>query len=163
MRYVALSLTRHAHIRIIVTWPEFVKQFRKVHSIASAEEERALKTTIDLLENDHVSWFEFDIFTRLFQPWSHIMNNWNAIAIAHPGYKAYMTYDEVEHCLKAWVHKPGRCLELLSCFNHPTNCCQLCVPAELHAAWAVGNRICCRRRADHPNDSAVQVAVPGSD
>jgi hypothetical protein len=36
------------------------------------------------------------------------MNNWNAIVILHPGYKAYMTYDEVEHCLKQFVSKPGR-------------------------------------------------------
>ena len=105
-------------ISAIVTWADFAKQFRKVHTIASAEEERALKTTIDLMENEHVSWFEFDIFTRLFQPWSHIMNNWNAIAIAHPGYKAYMTYDEVEHCLKKWVHKPGRFHHCM--WRHPT-------------------------------------------
>lgn len=91
-----------------MSWDEFIKEFRKAHKISSQAEEGALKTTIDLLEYNHVSWFEFDIFTRLFQPWSHIINNWNAIVCAHPGYKAYMTYDEVEVILKKLVHKPGR-------------------------------------------------------
>ena len=96
-----------------MTWSEFIRNFKKVQPVRSAEEELALKTTVDLLENDHVSWFEFDIFTRLFQPWSQIMNNWNALAIAHPAYKAYITYDEVENCLKQYLNKPGRYANLL--------------------------------------------------
>ena len=94
-------------------WSEFIKGLGKVHKIAGPAEAQALKKTIDITENDHVSWFEFDIFTRLFQPWAHIINNWNAIAIAHPGYQAFITYDEVENLLKKWVNKPGRLAVML--------------------------------------------------
>jgi len=41
----------------------------KVHPIISGLEAMALKTTIDLTCNDFISNFEFDVFTRLFQPW----------------------------------------------------------------------------------------------
>ena len=54
---------------------------------------------IDILENNQVSWFEFDIFTRLFQPWTQIVNNWNVIVVRHTAYCAFMTYDEVEAIL----------------------------------------------------------------
>jgi len=43
---------------------------------------------------------------RLFQPWRCLLRNWNLLAVAHPGYAAFITYDEVKekllHC------KPGR-------------------------------------------------------
>lgn len=49
--------------------------------ISGPEERKNLKAAIDLLVNDHVSWFEFDIFTRLYQPWKQIMNNWRVRTI----------------------------------------------------------------------------------
>lgn len=101
--------------RVIVPWDEFLSRFKTVHKVTSTEEAIALKMTIDLTENDHVSWFEFDIFTRLFQPWKQIMNNWNVIVVTHPGYLAFMTYDEVEAVLKQFKHKPGSYVFRLSC------------------------------------------------
>eukprot|EP00042_Codosiga_hollandica_P030937 m.183456 g.183456 ORF g.183456 m.183456 type:complete len:566 (-) comp53499_c0_seq1:1141-2838(-) len=101
--------------RVIVPWAEFIKQFSKVHKLSGVEEAKALKGTIDMLDDNFVSWFEFDIFTRLFQPWQHILNNWNIIVLAHPGYQAFMTYDEVESVLQKWIDKPGSYVFRLSC------------------------------------------------
>lgn len=100
---------------LIVTWDEFLVEFEKVHKLCSVEEGRALKSTMDLMENNHISWFEFDIFTRLFQPWKQLLNNWNVIVIRHPGYQAFMTYDEVEAILTKFLDKPGSYVFRLSC------------------------------------------------
>eukprot|EP00039_Didymoeca_costata_P018849 m.335246 g.335246 ORF g.335246 m.335246 type:complete len:498 (-) comp17548_c0_seq1:101-1594(-) len=101
--------------KVVVPWEEFIRCFGEVHRFGSPEESQALKKTVDLTENDHVSWFEFDIFTRLFQPWKQILNNWNVIVVTHPGYLAFMTYDEVEAILKQFKVKPGSYVFRLSC------------------------------------------------
>ena len=33
--------------------------------------------------------------SRLFQPWSTLLRNWQILAVTHPGYVAFLTYDEV--------------------------------------------------------------------
>lgn len=53
--------------RCIVQWNTFKEQLQSVHSFEEGMESMALKSTIDLTCNDHISVFEFDIFTRLFQ------------------------------------------------------------------------------------------------
>jgi len=40
------------------------------------------------------------ICCRLFQPWRRLLRNWNLLAVAHPGYAAFITYDEVKEKLK---------------------------------------------------------------
>lgn len=100
---------------VIVTWEAFLSEFEKVHKLCGPEEAKALKSTMDLMENNHISWFEFDIFTRLFQPWKQLLNNWNVIVIRHPGYQAFMTYDEVEAILSKFLDKPGSYVFRLSC------------------------------------------------
>ncbi|XP_069744696.1 E3 ubiquitin-protein ligase CBL-B isoform X3 [Narcine bancroftii] len=75
----------------------------------------ALKSTIDLTCNDYISIFEFDIFTRLFQPWTSILRNWNFLAVTHPGYMAFLTYDEVKARLQKYINKPGSYIFRLSC------------------------------------------------
>ncbi|KOB71692.1 E3 ubiquitin-protein ligase CBL, partial [Operophtera brumata] len=50
----------------------------------------ALKTTIDLTCNDFISNFEFDL-----------------LAVTHPGYVAFLTYDEVKARLQKYIHKAG--------------------------------------------------------
>lgn len=92
----------------------------------------ALKSTIDLTCNDYISNFEFDVFTRyflllenficflidapfisrLFQPWSSLLRNWQILAVTHPGYVAFLTYDEVKARLYKYINKPGRYLPL---------------------------------------------------
>ncbi|KAG5836918.1 hypothetical protein ANANG_G00233770 [Anguilla anguilla] len=61
---------------------------------------------------DHCS---VDIFTRLFQPWSSLLRNWNSLAVTHPGYMAFLTYDEVKARLQKFIHKPGSYIFRLSC------------------------------------------------
>lgn len=63
---------------------------------------------MDLTINQHISIFEFDIFTRLFRPWATIMHNWNSLAISHPGYSAFLTYDDAKNALEPFLNKPGR-------------------------------------------------------
>ncbi|MGH0134715.1 UNVERIFIED_CONTAM: hypothetical protein FKN15_030442, partial [Acipenser sinensis] len=53
--------------RSLVHWSCFQEQLCRVHFFQNGLESVALKSTIDLTCNDHVSAFEFDIFTRLFQ------------------------------------------------------------------------------------------------
>ena len=48
-------------------WKVFRQELQKVHSLSLGIESIALKSTIDLVCNDYISNFEFDVFTRLFQ------------------------------------------------------------------------------------------------
>lgn len=56
----------HAHTqhRAIIPWRIFRQILTDIHEIHSSLEAMALKSTIDLTVNDHISVFEFDIFTR---------------------------------------------------------------------------------------------------
>lgn len=71
--------------RTIIKWMEFREKLGVAHEISSELEATALKTTIDLTCNNHVSIFEFDVFVRLFHPWNTILRNWNLAAVSHPG------------------------------------------------------------------------------
>lgn len=44
----------------------------------------------------------------LLQPWGTILRNWNFLAVTHPGYMAFLTYDEVKARLHKYIDKPGR-------------------------------------------------------
>uniref|UniRef100_A0A8C4T848 E3 ubiquitin-protein ligase CBL n=1 Tax=Erpetoichthys calabaricus TaxID=27687 RepID=A0A8C4T848_ERPCA len=101
--------------RCIVSWQQFKEQLCRVHFFQDGLESMALKSTIDLTCNDHISIFEFDIFTRLFQPWPTLLKNWNRLAVTHPGYMAFLTYDEVKSRLQAYINKPGSYIFRLSC------------------------------------------------
>jgi E3 ubiquitin-protein ligase CBL len=98
-------------------------------------EAMALKTTIDLTCNDYISNFEFDVFTRfvehsvcfcsplitssrlfrLFQPWGTLLRNWQILAVTHPAYVAFLTYDEVKARLQKYINKAGSYVFRLSC------------------------------------------------
>lgn len=95
-------------IRTIVPWKAFRTTLNAVHAIGTGLEAMALKSTIDLTCNDFISNFEFDVFTRLFQPWSSLLRNWQILAVTHPGYVAFLTYDEVKARLLRHMNKPGR-------------------------------------------------------
>ncbi|XP_063809682.1 E3 ubiquitin-protein ligase CBL-B isoform X3 [Pseudophryne corroboree] len=101
--------------KTIVPWKVFRQCLHEVHQITSGLEAMALKSTIDLTCNDYISVFEYDIFTRLFQPWSSILRNWNFLAVTHPGYMAFLTYDEVKARLQKYSTKPGSYIFRLSC------------------------------------------------
>ncbi|KAF7646607.1 hypothetical protein LDENG_00184690 [Lucifuga dentata] len=101
--------------KTIVPWKIFRQCLHEVHHISSGLEAMALKSTIDLTCNDYISVFEFDIFTRLFQPWGSILRNWNFLAVTHPGYMAFLTYDEVKARLHKYINKPGSYIFRLSC------------------------------------------------
>ncbi|CAI5644275.1 unnamed protein product [Oreochromis niloticus] len=101
--------------KTIVPWKVFRQCLHDIHPISSGLEAMALKSTIDLTCNDYISVFEFDIFTRLFQPWGSILRNWNFLAVTHPGYMAFLTYDEVKARLHKYINKPGSYIFRLSC------------------------------------------------
>uniref|UniRef100_A0A671W4N7 E3 ubiquitin-protein ligase CBL n=1 Tax=Sparus aurata TaxID=8175 RepID=A0A671W4N7_SPAAU len=101
--------------KTIVPWRTFRQALHEFHPISLGLEAMALKSTIDLTCNDYISVFEFDIFTRLFQPWSSLLRNWNSLAVTHPGYMAFLTYDEVKARLHRFIHKPGSYIFRLSC------------------------------------------------
>nr|XP_033770476.1 E3 ubiquitin-protein ligase CBL-like isoform X2 [Geotrypetes seraphini] len=107
--------TRAFGDRCIVQWDEFQEKLSHVHQVEPGPMSIALKSTIDLTCNNHVSVFEFDIFTRLFQPWPTLLKNWTSLAVTHPGYMAFLTYDEVKARLEAYSNKPGSYIFRLSC------------------------------------------------
>ncbi|KAH0631661.1 hypothetical protein JD844_006107 [Phrynosoma platyrhinos] len=86
--------------RSLVSWAEFREGLQRVHPVEPGAMAVALRSTIDLTCSGHISVFEFDVFTRLFQ-------NWTYLAVTHPGYMAFLTYDEVKARLQAYTNKPG--------------------------------------------------------
>lgn len=101
--------------RISVPWNEFCLELTKVHPIQSPLETAALKTTIDLTRDNNISIFEFDVFVRLFHPWKSILKNWSVLAVSHPGYVAFLTYDEVKERLQKYIDRPGSYVFRQSC------------------------------------------------
>ncbi|XP_026010350.1 E3 ubiquitin-protein ligase CBL-like [Astatotilapia calliptera] len=101
--------------KTIVPWRTFRQALHEFHPISSGLEAMALKSTIDLTCNDYISVFEFDIFTRLFQPWSSLLRNWNSLAVTHPGYIAFLTYDEMKARLHRFIRIPGSYIFRQSC------------------------------------------------
>ncbi|XP_018322784.1 E3 ubiquitin-protein ligase CBL-B [Agrilus planipennis] len=99
----------------LVPWKLFRQELNRVHPINSGLEAMALKSTIDLTCNDYISNFEFDVFTRLFQPWTTLLRNWQILAVTHPGYVAFLTYDEVKARLQKYINKAGSYVFRLSC------------------------------------------------
>ncbi|XP_058789602.1 E3 ubiquitin-protein ligase CBL isoform X3 [Phymastichus coffea] len=100
----------------LVPWKVFRHELNQVHPISSGLQAMALKSTIDLTCNGYISNFEFDVFTRLFQPWSSLLRNWKILAVTHPGYVAFLTYDEVKARLQKYcISKPGSYVFRLSC------------------------------------------------
>ncbi|XP_034554548.1 E3 ubiquitin-protein ligase CBL-C isoform X2 [Notolabrus celidotus] len=101
--------------KCIVQWNSFKEKLQGAHAFEEGMESMALKSTIDLTCNDHISVFEFDIFTRLFQPWRSLIRNWNQLAVTHPGYMAFLTYDQVVARLQHYLQRPGSYIFRLSC------------------------------------------------
>ncbi|XP_029929125.1 E3 ubiquitin-protein ligase CBL-C isoform X2 [Myripristis murdjan] len=101
--------------KCIVEWASFKQQLQRVHAFEEGMESMALRSTINLTCNNYISVFEFDIFTRLFQPWKTLIRNWNQLAVTHPGYMAFLTYDQVKARLENYLHRPGSYIFRLSC------------------------------------------------
>ncbi|XP_049982294.1 E3 ubiquitin-protein ligase CBL-C isoform X3 [Alexandromys fortis] len=100
----------HCGIRCVLPWAEFQSLLCACHPVEPGPITQALRSTLDLTCSGHVSVFEFDIFTRLFQPWPTLLKNWLLLAVNHPGYMAFLTYDEVQTRLQACRDKPGSLL-----------------------------------------------------
>ncbi|KAM7059009.1 E3 ubiquitin-protein ligase CBL-C [Molossus nigricans] len=105
----------HCGARCVLPWAEFESLLYACHPMESGPAALALRSTIDLTCSGHVSIFEFDIFTRLFQPWPTLLKNWQLLAVNHPGYMAFLTYDEVRERLQACRDKPGSYIFRPSC------------------------------------------------
>ncbi|XP_006871544.1 PREDICTED: E3 ubiquitin-protein ligase CBL-C [Chrysochloris asiatica] len=101
--------------RCLVPWAEFESLLRTRHPLEVGSTALALRSTIDLTCSGHISIFEFDIFTRLFQPWPTLLKNWELLAVNHPGYMAFLTYDEVQARLQTYRDKPGSYIFRPSC------------------------------------------------
>ncbi|KAB1274298.1 E3 ubiquitin-protein ligase CBL-C [Camelus dromedarius] len=98
---------KHCGARCVLPWAEFEALLCICHPVEPGSTALALRSTIDLTCSGHVSIFEFDVFTRLFQPWPTLLKNWQLLAVNHPGYMAFLTYDEVRARLQACRDKPG--------------------------------------------------------
>ncbi|KAM7233285.1 hypothetical protein CapIbe_015421 [Capra ibex] len=101
--------------RCVLPWAEFEAVLSICHPVEPGSTALALRSTIDFTCSGHVSIFEFDIFTRLFQPWPTLLKNWQLLAVNHPGYMAFLTYDEVRARLQTFRDKPGSYIFRPSC------------------------------------------------
>ncbi|XP_039105262.1 E3 ubiquitin-protein ligase CBL-C [Hyaena hyaena] len=101
--------------RCVLTWAEFESILCTCHPMESGSTALALRSTVNLTCSGHVSIFEFDIFTRLFEPWPTLLRNWQLLAVNHPGYMAFLTYEEVQARLQACRDKPGSYIFRPSC------------------------------------------------
>ncbi|RXG72200.1 E3 ubiquitin-protein ligase CBL [Armadillidium vulgare] len=95
----------------VVPWKIFRDTLSEVHPIGSTLEAIALKSTIDLT----VTIIFLVLNSTLFQPWPTLLRNWQILAITHPGYVAFLTYDEVKARLQKYINKPGSYVFRLSC------------------------------------------------
>ncbi|XP_051018508.1 E3 ubiquitin-protein ligase CBL-C [Acomys russatus] len=102
-------------VRCVLPWAELQSLLCACHPVEPGPTMQALRSTLDLTCSGHVSVFEFDIFTRLFQPWPTLLRNWQLLAVNHPGYMAFLTYDEVQTRLQAYRDKPGSYIFRPSC------------------------------------------------
>lgn len=102
-------------VRCVLPWAEFQSLLCSCHPVEPGPIMQALRSTLDLTCSGHVSVFEFDIFTRLFQPWPTLLKNWQLLAVNHPGYMAFLTYDEVQTRLQAYRDRPGSYIFRPSC------------------------------------------------
>ena len=51
--------------QMIVPWNHFARELNRVHPLGnSLDDKQALQNTVNLTQNDYISKFEFDIFTR---------------------------------------------------------------------------------------------------
>jgi E3 ubiquitin-protein ligase CBL len=107
--------SQHFNDRTIVPWEEFRSEFGKVHTICIGVQTSALLQTIDLTKNNYITNFEFDVFTRLFHPWATLIQNWECLAVTHPAYSSFITYEEVKRKLQRFTKKPGSYVFRLSC------------------------------------------------
>uniref|UniRef100_A0A452VES5 E3 ubiquitin-protein ligase CBL n=1 Tax=Ursus maritimus TaxID=29073 RepID=A0A452VES5_URSMA len=105
----------HCGARCVLPWAEFESLLCTCHPVESGSTALALRSTINLTCSGHVSVFEFDIFTRLFHPWPTLLKNWQLLAVNHPGYMAFLTYDEVQARLQTYRDKPGSYIFRPSC------------------------------------------------
>nr|XP_044990209.1 E3 ubiquitin-protein ligase CBL-C isoform X2 [Jaculus jaculus] len=125
-------------VRCVLPWAEFESLLCTCHPVEPGPTAQALRSTMDLTCSGHVSVFEFDIFTRLFQPWPTLLRNWQLLAVNHPGYMAFLTYDEVQTRLQACRDKPGSYIFRPSCTHL--------------GQWAIG--------CVNPNGSILQTIPP---
>uniref|UniRef100_A0A8C9KA70 E3 ubiquitin-protein ligase CBL n=1 Tax=Panthera tigris altaica TaxID=74533 RepID=A0A8C9KA70_PANTA len=152
----------HCGARCVLTWTEFESILCTCHPVESGSTGLALRSTINLTCSGHVSIFEFDIFTRLFQPWPTLLKNWQLLAGNHPGYVAFLTYDEVQARLQACRDKPGSFLYPDGKNHNPdlTELCQMEPHQRIHVSeeqlklyWAMDStfelcKICTERDKD---------------
>jgi len=107
--------SEHFQNRTLIPWEEFRTEISKVHKLQIGVQTSALLQTIDLTRNEYISNFEFDVFTRLFHPWATLIQNWECLAVTHPAYMSFITYEEVKRKLQRFIKKPGSYVFRLSC------------------------------------------------
>lgn len=93
----------------IVPWGAFMDALAQKFGSSFKEGNYAelLKEHLDLCDDGYISCWEFDVFTQLYQPWDMLLSTWSIITQKHPGYKAWMTFEEVEQTLQPFRHISG--------------------------------------------------------
>ncbi len=93
--------------RTIVPWSIFEQMLNRVSQIGNPLQAAQLRDTIQLTQSKHVSIFEFNIFTRLFQPWNFIITIWRVLVLKHPAYVSNASIHKTHQRLRQLSNKPG--------------------------------------------------------
>ncbi|KAF3814692.1 hypothetical protein GH733_016968, partial [Mirounga leonina] len=91
----------HCGARCVLPWAEFEWLLCTCHPVESGCTALALRSTINLTCSGH--------------PWPTLLKNWQLLAVNHPGYMAFLTYDEVQARLQTYRDKPGSYIFRPSC------------------------------------------------
>uniref|UniRef100_A0A4X2LA75 E3 ubiquitin-protein ligase CBL n=2 Tax=Vombatus ursinus TaxID=29139 RepID=A0A4X2LA75_VOMUR len=101
----------YQHLRLILS------KYDDNQKLAQLSENEYFKIYIDSLMKKSKRHFPTNIisFFYILKPWGSILRNWNFLAVTHPGYMAFLTYDEVKARLQKYSTKPGSYIFRLSC------------------------------------------------
>ncbi|KAF7233724.1 hypothetical protein EG68_09414 [Paragonimus skrjabini miyazakii] len=74
-----------------------------------------LHETIAFSSDFYVSVFGWDVFNRLFAPWNLLVPAWTKLVYEHPGYMAWMTFEDMRNFLSRYRLSPGTYAFRMSC------------------------------------------------
>ncbi|KAA3676875.1 uncharacterized protein DEA37_0010462 [Paragonimus westermani] len=100
---------------LCVSWPTFIEAFSRSFHVTGRPEIEKLHDTIAFSSDLYVSIFGWDVFNRLFAPWNLLVSAWTKLVYEHPGYMAWMTFEDMRDFLLQYRRSPGTYAFRMSC------------------------------------------------
>ncbi|KAF8568667.1 hypothetical protein P879_07010, partial [Paragonimus westermani] len=100
---------------LCVSWPVFIEAFSRSFHVTGRPEIEKLHDTMAFSSDLYVSIFGWDVFNRLFAPWNLLVPAWTKLVYEHPGYMAWMTFEDMRDFLLLYRRSPGTYAFRMSC------------------------------------------------